>query len=275
MKGRWFRFYDDALDDPKVQRLSGDLFKTWVNVLSLASKCDGTLPSCEDIAFRLRISVQDAEQRLSELILAGLVDILPDGTRAPHNWNGRQFASDTSAERTRKYRENKRKRACDVTRDGGVTVQTQTQTQIQTEKQNKSDSPNPESACAAGDPAPAREKSEPNDATEEIVSGVAKFLNRLAPDRETAKRIVRGNQALYGDDAVRNGYAELMADVADNKVRIPSAKILVGYFKSAHARPPRAANGEAAKVSAFKALSASTVAYAKPDLSDDWMAGNA
>ena len=60
---RWFRYYDEALDDPKVQRLSGDLFKVWVNLLSLASKNDGKLPSADDISFRLRISVQDAQQR--------------------------------------------------------------------------------------------------------------------------------------------------------------------------------------------------------------------
>ena len=55
---RWFRFYDEALDDPKVQRLAPHLFKTWINLLCLASKEDGTMPSNDDIAFRLRISVQ-------------------------------------------------------------------------------------------------------------------------------------------------------------------------------------------------------------------------
>ena len=48
---RWFRFYDEALDDPKVQRLAPHLFKTWINLLCLASKEDGTMPSNDDIAF--------------------------------------------------------------------------------------------------------------------------------------------------------------------------------------------------------------------------------
>ena len=82
---RWFRYYDEALDDPKVQRLSGDLFKVWVNLLSLASKNDGKLPSADDISFRLRISVQDAQQRVEDLILAGLIDVLPDKSFEPHN----------------------------------------------------------------------------------------------------------------------------------------------------------------------------------------------
>lgn len=76
-----------------------------------------------------------------------------------------------------------------------------------------------------------------NGSTGEIVNGVAKFLNALAPDPHTARRIVASNVGLYGSDAVRDGYAELMADVADNKVRVPTVKALIGYFKTASERP--------------------------------------
>ena len=76
-----------------------------------------------------------------------------------------------------------------------------------------------------------------NDATSEIIRGVATFLNNLAPDYPTAKRIIASNIAIYGEKAVRDGYAELRADVDDNKVRIPSAKVLLGYFKTASERP--------------------------------------
>lgn len=105
----WFRFYAEALDDPKVQRLPPHLFKTWVNLLCLASQTDGKLPSIDDIAFKLRISANDAMSHVDELILAGLIDIDPDGIRKPHNWQARQFASDsvdpTAAERMRRYRQ--------------------------------------------------------------------------------------------------------------------------------------------------------------------------
>lgn len=131
---RWFRYYDDALDDPKVQRLSGDLFKVWVNLLSLASKNDGKLPSADDISFRLRISVQDAQQRVEDLILAGLIDVLPDKSFEPHNWSERQFASDSSAVRMQKLRKKKQsKNSGDVTSDVTVTVQTQTREDSDTE----------------------------------------------------------------------------------------------------------------------------------------------
>lgn len=75
-----------------------------------------------------------------------------------------------------------------------------------------------------------------NGATGTIVAGIALFLNQHSPDYETARRVVASNVGLYGADAVRDGYAELMADVDDNKVRVPSVKALVGYFKTAGTR---------------------------------------
>ena len=44
MSSRWYRMYDELLDNPKVQRLSGDEFKAWVNILCLASRHDGVVP---------------------------------------------------------------------------------------------------------------------------------------------------------------------------------------------------------------------------------------
>lgn len=130
---RWFRFYDEALDNPKVQRLAPHLFKTWVNLLCLASKDGGKLPSNDDIAFRLRISVQDAAQQVEDLILAGLIDVDAARARAPHNWEDRQYASDSSAERTKKYRENRKKQHCDSHACVTVTVQKQSRTEAETE----------------------------------------------------------------------------------------------------------------------------------------------
>lgn len=132
-KLQWFRFYSAVIHDTKVQRLSPHLFKTWVNVLCLAADNDGQLPSIDDIAFQLRMSSIDAQQQFDDLVLVGLIDIHPDGTKTPHNWDVRQFKSDTSAERTKKWREKKvetspetspetsRDDECDVTCDVTVT----------------------------------------------------------------------------------------------------------------------------------------------------------
>ena len=119
--GRWFRLYDNTLDDPKVQRLSPENFQAWINLLCLASKHDGTLPPIEEIAFRLRKSEGRMEKILEDLQLAELLDQTEDGLLRPHNWDERQYKSDTSAERMRKLRQRQRDDGCDVTSDGEVT----------------------------------------------------------------------------------------------------------------------------------------------------------
>jgi hypothetical protein len=99
----WLRLYTGILDDPKVQRLEAEHFKGWVNLLCLAKEHDGLLPSLEDIAFRLRLSGEDAESLVEELVKRGLLD--SDGKNVtPHNWHQRQFQSDVSTERVKRYR---------------------------------------------------------------------------------------------------------------------------------------------------------------------------
>lgn len=123
MRGGWFRMYRDVLNDPKIQRLSPHLRATWLNLLCVAAgdpADQGHLPSDDDLAFALRMSIHDVRSHLDDLIIAGLIDILPDGTRQPHNWCERQPRGDRSAAfRMQKLRARKRMR--DVTLDGDVT----------------------------------------------------------------------------------------------------------------------------------------------------------
>jgi hypothetical protein len=112
---RWFRLYDDLVDDPKVQRLGPDLFKALINLWCLASKNDGMLPSLDEMAFKLRVRPERLDKILKELIACGLIDETPDGGHEPHNWNGRQYKSDVSNERVKRYRDRKRNAECNVT----------------------------------------------------------------------------------------------------------------------------------------------------------------
>lgn len=107
---KWFRFYTEVLDDPKVQLLPDRLFRLWVNLLCLANETTprGTLPDLTAIAFRLRISTEEAQSALDEFANRGLIDIDDAGTSAPHNWDSRQRRSDSSAERVTAYRERQR-----------------------------------------------------------------------------------------------------------------------------------------------------------------------
>lgn len=118
MTQRWFRFYNDAVNDPKVQRLSGELFKAWVNVLCLASKNGGKLPTLTDLAFILRVPEDRALAHIEALSAEGLLDQV-EGEYSPHNWNGRQYQSDhvdsTNADRQRRFRDRKRNGVTSVT----------------------------------------------------------------------------------------------------------------------------------------------------------------
>ena len=113
---RWFRLDDDVVNDPKVQRLPGDKFKLWINTLCVASKYNGVLPAVSELAFILRLTPEKTSALLDEFCSAGLIDQI--GVEKdlivyqPHNWNERQYRSDTAdptaAERNRRYRNRKR-----------------------------------------------------------------------------------------------------------------------------------------------------------------------
>ncbi|MGV1682935.1 hypothetical protein [Sphingopyxis sp. NJF-3] len=121
MSARWFRFYDEALDDPKVQTLPPELFKAWVNLLCIASKNDGILPAVDKISFSLRIDERGVERLLERLLNEGLIDRRNGGVNgyhyAPHGWDQRQYKSDTSTDRVKRYRQRKRETAPETDTD--------------------------------------------------------------------------------------------------------------------------------------------------------------
>lgn len=108
MSNRWFRYYHDALDDPKVQKLTGDQFKAWVNLLCMASRSAGKIKLSE-IPFALRLSQSVARSIVTALVSFGLFEALDEAFLKPHNWDGRQYKSDvtdpTNAKRQQRYRD--------------------------------------------------------------------------------------------------------------------------------------------------------------------------
>lgn len=106
---QWFRFWNEALDDPKVQQLDGDLFKSWVNLLCLCSKQEGLPRSVSDIAFALRMTTDGCQTVLQRLSSVGLLDKVSGGVDgmhyAIHGWGKRQFKSDSSTDRVKRFRE--------------------------------------------------------------------------------------------------------------------------------------------------------------------------
>lgn len=104
---RWFRLYDDAINDPKILRLAECHRWQWLATLCIASKNDGVLPQLSDVALMLRMTPKKAVAALARLRAAGLLDETDKGL-SPHNWEGRQYKSDSSTERVKRFRNSQR-----------------------------------------------------------------------------------------------------------------------------------------------------------------------
>lgn len=103
---RWFRFYTEALHDPKVQLLPDKLFKDWINVLCASAATNGVVPDEKALAFTLRVTTHSARNTLVKLRDAGLLDQDERGTLRVHNWDGRQFNTEEKAQqRVARYRQ--------------------------------------------------------------------------------------------------------------------------------------------------------------------------
>lgn len=100
---RWFRFYADALRNPKVLRLSDKDFRLWVRLLAVASENDGHIAPIDDLRMVLGVRLDHLKGGLNRLISGGLIDLLEDGYE-PHGWSKYQYKSDSSTERVHRHR---------------------------------------------------------------------------------------------------------------------------------------------------------------------------
>ncbi len=100
---RWFRFYSDAMRNPRVARLSDKEFRLWVELLAVAAEHDGVIPPLGDLKYLLKRRLDHLSTGVQHLISIGLIDLLEDGYE-PHNWAKFQYKSDVSTERVHKHR---------------------------------------------------------------------------------------------------------------------------------------------------------------------------
>jgi len=138
----WFRMYAEAVDDPKLRLLAFE--DRWHFVAILCCKCQGILDKRDPeivrrmVAVKLGLDLRELDEAARRLSEVGLID---EKTLHPIAWEGRQFKSDDSKERVRKYRERKRKNKCNGDEtlqkrpsSGEVTAQ---DTDTDTEKEGK------------------------------------------------------------------------------------------------------------------------------------------
>lgn len=100
----WFRMYSEFAYDPKVQSMDETSQRRFVIVLCLM--CDGSLKKLDEneIAVALRISVDELLSSKKLFVDKGFID---DEWNVLH-WDKRQYNSDTSAKRTREWRQRKK-----------------------------------------------------------------------------------------------------------------------------------------------------------------------
>jgi hypothetical protein len=133
---QWFRFYNDTMRHPKVARLTDAQFRLWAELLCVASENEGAIPAAEDLKHVLKRRLDHLLTGLEGLLKAGLIVRYGDGFQ-PHNWDKRQYKSDSSAERVRKHREEKKRYS------NALDTETDTETEV-----------TPKGVCASDD-APA------------------------------------------------------------------------------------------------------------------------
>jgi hypothetical protein len=119
----WFRFYSEALTDRKIERICRNtdepkvvVIGAWAILLALANDSpqrgallltDDIPVTAEDIAADLGIDIVRAGLLVHQFVRLGLIAESEGGVMSVTNWDARQFKSDSSAARTRKYREGK------------------------------------------------------------------------------------------------------------------------------------------------------------------------
>lgn len=101
MSNPWFRMYSEWMDDEKVQMLPFDLQRHLVALFCLRCKRSTHEMPETQIAFRLKINETELKRCKEAFLREGFID----DDWGVLNWNKRQFVSDSSTERVRKFRE--------------------------------------------------------------------------------------------------------------------------------------------------------------------------
>lgn len=104
MANPWFRLYSEFAHDPKIQMLSEAMQRRYVMLMCL--RCSETLETLHEteIAFQLRLSEAELIETKQLFVSKNFIDEQWNLL----NWDKRQFVSDSSTMRVRKYRDKKK-----------------------------------------------------------------------------------------------------------------------------------------------------------------------
>lgn len=183
----WFRFYVEAVRDPKIRRLTPEQRWLWVAILSAAreSPISGYLMVSERHAYdwndladyagvKLRV-VEEGTARMSDLGMLVYDDRI--GAWCVRAWSDRQFESDDVTARTRKHRERS------TEQDGNVptsAVGTPPETEAETESETDGSAPPKRRTTAPNNllvTEPMRDWARDHSLTVDLARETDKFLN--------------------------------------------------------------------------------------------------
>lgn len=99
MANPWFRLYSEFSDDPKVQMMSEAMQRRLI--MLFCSRCKGETLHETELAFHWRVTETELAETKRVFVQKGFID---EGWNLL-NWNRRQFLSDSSTERVRRYRQ--------------------------------------------------------------------------------------------------------------------------------------------------------------------------
>jgi len=129
MNRRWVRVYADILDDPKVAQMSAKSFKFFIFLLVFCAESDIGDRISDDpdsICWRFRITKKAYNEAIKELLVKNII-CFENNNLIIKNWSKRQYASDNSTERVKRFR-NRRETLHETPPD------TETDTETDTEK---------------------------------------------------------------------------------------------------------------------------------------------
>lgn len=136
MSNSWFRVYSEFATDAKVQSMPEAMQRRLMMLFCL--RCSDVLVTLSDdeLAFQLRISDADLAETKALFVRKGFIN---DAWEIA-NWDKRQFVSDSSAQRTKAYRERQKNKTVTSQERQGDSLDTDTDTDTKTDQKKKAPS---------------------------------------------------------------------------------------------------------------------------------------
>ena len=193
---RWFRFYSDAMSNPKVATLTDADFRLWVKMLSVAAENDGDIPHVEALAAVIKMRLDYLSRGVERLLKARLIDLKgpfngPLNTPLrPHSWDKFQYKSDTSTPRVTLHRAKR---------------ETAPETEADTEQKE-------DTVASATDGTPSPD--EPVDLKAMLFSSGVPYLVRNGTKDANARAMLGKWRKQYGDGAVIDAISAAQSECA-------------------------------------------------------------